>query len=40
MYVTHVKPGELDAVMTEVAALASGHTVRALAGRQRITLAD
>jgi len=28
--ITHIKPGEVDAVMTEIAALASPHRIRAL----------
>ena len=40
VYITHVKPGEVDAVMTEIGALATGHRVRALASGQMLTLAD
>jgi ribonuclease BN (tRNA processing enzyme) len=32
VYVTHIKPGEVDAVMTEVSSQATPHRVRALAG--------
>ena len=31
VYITHIKPGEVDAVMTEIAALNSPHRMRALA---------
>ena len=37
--ITHVKPGELQAVMQEVSALATGHRVRALHGGDRFELA-
>jgi ribonuclease BN (tRNA processing enzyme) len=40
VYITHIKPGEVDAVMTEIGALATGHRVRALASGQVIALAD
>lgn len=30
VYITHIKPGEVDAVMTEIDALASRHRIRAL----------
>jgi ribonuclease BN (tRNA processing enzyme) len=39
IYVTHVKPGELDAVMAEIAALDPRHPVRALAAGQVMPLA-
>jgi ribonuclease BN (tRNA processing enzyme) len=39
VYVTHVKPGELDAVMAEILALDPRHPVRALAAGQVIPLA-
>ncbi len=38
VWITHVKPGELDAVMTEIAALAPSHAVAPLAAGQRIAL--
>ncbi len=38
VYITHIKPGEVDAVMTEVAAQATPHRVRALASGCVITL--
>lgn len=38
VWITHVKPGELDAVMSEIAALAPRHHVQALAAGQRIAL--
>jgi ribonuclease BN (tRNA processing enzyme) len=40
IYITHVKPGEVDAVMTEIGALDTGHRVRALASGQVLSLAD
>ncbi len=38
VYITHIKPGEVDAVMSEVAAQATRHRVRALSNGQVITL--
>jgi ribonuclease BN (tRNA processing enzyme) len=38
VYITHVKPGELDAVMSEIAALGPSHSVRALAAGQVIRI--
>ena len=38
VYITHIKPGEVDAVMSEVAAHATAHRVRALVSGQVITL--
>lgn len=38
VYITHIKPGEVDAVMTEVAAHATHHRVRALTSGSVITL--
>jgi ribonuclease BN (tRNA processing enzyme) len=38
VYITHIKPGEVDAVMSEVAAQATRHRVRALLNGQVITL--
>ena len=40
VYITHIKPGEVDAVMTEIGAQASRHRIRALATGQVMTLAD
>ena len=40
VYITHIKPGEVDAVMTEIGAQASPHRVRALMTGQVMTLAD
>jgi ribonuclease BN (tRNA processing enzyme) len=34
VYITHIKPGELDAVMSEIGAQASRHRIRALAAGQ------
>jgi len=34
VFVTHIKPGEVDAVMSEIAAAAGGHRVHALAAGQ------
>jgi ribonuclease BN (tRNA processing enzyme) len=39
VYITHIKPGEVDAVMSEIAAQCSPHRIRALATGQVITLA-
>ena len=39
VYITHIKPGELDAVMAEIAALDARHPVRALAAGQVMPLA-
>ena len=38
VYITHIKPGEVDAVMTEVAALRSAHRISALVSGQVMTL--
>jgi hypothetical protein len=40
VYITHIKPGEVDAVMSEVAAQATHHRVRALTTGQVISLQD
>lgn len=40
VYITHIKPGEVDAVMSEIAAQGGDHRVRALVPGQLITLAD
>jgi hypothetical protein len=34
VFITHIKPGELDAVMSEIGALASQHRIRALVAGQ------
>jgi ribonuclease BN (tRNA processing enzyme) len=39
VYITHIKPGEVEAVMAEIAALGGGHRVVALRTGQSITLA-
>ena len=39
VYITHIKPGELDAVMAEITALDPRHPVRALAAGQVMPLA-
>lgn len=39
VFITHIKPGELDAVMTEIAAQQPGRPVQALVAGQRIALA-
>jgi ribonuclease BN (tRNA processing enzyme) len=39
VYITHVKPGEVDTVMTEIAALSTEHRVRALVSGQVLRLA-
>lgn len=38
VYVTHIKPGEVDAVMTEIAAHGSRHRIRALRTGERMTV--
>lgn len=38
VYITHIKPGELDAVMSAIAAHASPHRVRALVAGQSMSL--
>jgi hypothetical protein len=38
VYVTHVKPGEVKAVMQEIGAAGSRHRVLALATGQRLAL--
>jgi ribonuclease BN (tRNA processing enzyme) len=40
VYITHIKPGEVDAVMSEIAALDDRHRVQALQSGQVLTLAD
>lgn len=41
VYITHIKPGEVDAVMTEIAAQVGGrHHISALASGQVMVLAD
>jgi ribonuclease BN (tRNA processing enzyme) len=40
VYITHIKPGEMDAVMTEVGAQASRHRIQALTTGQILQLAD
>ena len=39
VFITHIKPGELDAVMAEIAALDARHPVRALVAGQVMPLA-
>jgi ribonuclease BN (tRNA processing enzyme) len=39
VHITHIKPGELDAVMSEVGQLATSHRVRALSAGQVMHLA-
>ena len=38
VYITHIKPGDVDAVMSEIAALALPHRVRALASGQTMVI--
>lgn len=38
VHITHIKPGELEAVMEEIGRLGSPHRIRALAAGQKITL--
>ncbi len=40
VYITHIKPGEVDAVMTEIGALGSRHRIRALLTGQVMRLPD
>ena len=40
VYITHIKPGEVDAVMTEIGAQASRHRIQALVTGQVMTLVD
>jgi ribonuclease BN (tRNA processing enzyme) len=40
VYITHIKPGEVDAVMSEIAAQRSVHRIHALAPGQRIALSE
>ena len=40
MHITHIKPGEMDAVMAEIGRLGSPHRIRALEAGQVMTLAD
>jgi ribonuclease BN (tRNA processing enzyme) len=40
VYITHIKPGEVDAVMSEIAALGERHRILALQPGQRLTLPD
>ena len=41
VYITHIKPGEVDAVMSEIAAQVGGrHRISALASGQVMELAD
>ena len=39
VFITHIKPGELDAVMAEIAALDPRHRVQALVAGQVMALA-
>ena len=38
VHITHIKPGELDAVMSEIGQLGSAHRIRALSAGQTISL--
>jgi ribonuclease BN (tRNA processing enzyme) len=40
VFVTHIKPGEVDAVMSEIAAQGSAHRIHALVSGQVMALAD
>ncbi|CAD5373200.1 3',5'-cyclic-nucleotide phosphodiesterase [Rubrivivax sp. A210] len=40
VYITHIKPGEIDAVMSEIAAQGSRHRISALATGQVLSIAD
>jgi hypothetical protein len=39
VHITHIKPGEVDAVMTEIAALPGSHRITALTAGQLLRLA-
>jgi ribonuclease BN (tRNA processing enzyme) len=38
VYITHIKPGEVDAVMSEIGAAAGAHRIQALQAGQRLAL--
>jgi len=38
VHITHIKPGEVEAVMSEIARLGTGHRIHALAAGQRMDL--
>ena len=40
VYITHIKPGEVDAVMSEIGAQASRHRISALVTGQVLSIAD
>lgn len=40
VYITHIKPGEVDAVMSEIGAFGDGHRVQALRSGQVLTFRD
>ena len=40
VYITHIKPGEVDAVMSEIGALRSRHRIHALSTGQLLSLVD
>ena len=40
VHITHIKPGEMDAVMAEIGRLGSPHRIRALEAGQVMTLAE
>jgi ribonuclease BN (tRNA processing enzyme) len=40
VHITHIKPGEMEAVMSEISRLATPHRVRALSAGQRMHLAS
>lgn len=40
VWITHIKPGEVDAVMTEIGAQSSPHRIHALATGQRMAIPD
>ena len=40
VYITHIKPGEVDTVMSEIAAQGSPHRIHTLATGQSMTLAQ
>jgi len=40
VHITHIKPGEMEAVMSEIASLGTRHKVQALVAGQTLTLGD
>jgi len=40
VHITHIKPGETEAVMSEVGKLASSHRIRALSAGQTMRVGE